>query len=66
MGMLVETLRFWMSRVDYDENHLLVLLNIMGPDEYTPMSRNNAYTNKCIRLCLLLIGRRDSEDIFRH
>ena len=46
--MLVETSRFWMSRMDYDANRMPVLLNVMGPDEYTPMSRNNAYTNKLV------------------
>lgn len=43
--ILLETARFWLDRVDSDGNGGYNILNVMGPDEYSPMTRNNAYTN---------------------
>ncbi len=42
---IVETARYWMARIDLDATGRPVLLGVMGPDEYTPISHNNAYTN---------------------
>jgi len=42
---IVATARYWMDRIDRDADGHPVLLGVMGPDEYTPLSHNNAYTN---------------------
>ncbi len=41
---LTETARFWAARV-YETAGAYEILLAMGPDAYTPFSRNNAYTN---------------------
>lgn len=44
---LAETARYWLDRLDRragEENYSL--LGVMGPDEYTPISSNNSYTNR--------------------
>lgn len=48
-AVLVETARYWLQRLDWrpgDEGPSL--LGVMGPDEYTPISNNNAYTNRLV------------------
>ncbi|MFG0283830.1 MAG: beta-phosphoglucomutase [Phycisphaerales bacterium JB039] len=51
--LLIETGRFWMSRIDRRPgDDLPHLLGVMGPDEYTPISNDNAYTNRLARLNL--------------
>lgn len=56
--VLVETARYWSARVTYcaarDEYGLL---GVMGPDEYTPFSRNNAYTNRMASFALTLTAQ---------
>lgn len=48
-----ETARYWLERVDWREgDDYASLLGVMGPDEYTPISNNNAYTNRLVRLAL--------------
>lgn len=43
---IVEGARFWMDRMDTREGDPHAsLLGVMGPDEYAPISHNNAYTN---------------------
>lgn len=55
--VLVETARYWAERVTYSpENEAYELLMVMGPDEYTPFSRNNAYTNRLAVFSLTLAG----------
>ena len=51
--VLVETARYWLERVDRrpGEKHLS-LLGVMGPDEYTPLASNNAYTNRIVSFAL--------------
>lgn len=53
--VLVETARYWAARVDHRPGcpgyHLL---GVMGPDEYTPISDNNAYTNHIVAFALRL------------
>lgn len=43
---IVETARYWLARLSVrDGDTHPSLLGVMGPDEYTPISSNNAYTN---------------------
>lgn len=44
LELLKETARFWISRTT-DENNVLSIKNVIGPDEYTEHIDNNAYTN---------------------
>ncbi len=51
--VLTETGRYWCERVTYDATRdCYELLMVMGPDEYTPFSRNNAYTNRLVAFAL--------------
>lgn len=66
--VLVETARYWMERVDWrgaavdharstiqhpeSKAERPVLLGVMGPNEYTPISNNNAYTNRLVGFAL--------------
>ena len=44
--MLIDTARFWASRVTWDEQRkAYVILDVIGPDEYKEHVDNNAYTN---------------------
>jgi len=44
--MLVEMARFWLSRLEYNEqNDYYEIKNVIGPDEYSEHIDNNAYTN---------------------
>lgn len=44
LKLLKETCRFWISR-STDEDGLLSIKDVIGPDEYTEHIDNNAYTN---------------------
>ncbi|MGB9620120.1 MAG: glycoside hydrolase family 65 protein, partial [Armatimonadota bacterium] len=45
--VIVETARYWMARIDWRSGDgYPSLLGVMGPDEYTPISNNNSYTNR--------------------
>lgn len=54
----VETARYWVSRIDRregdDRPHLL---GVMGPDEFTMLSSNNAFTNRMASLNLNLAAQ---------
>lgn len=51
--VLVETARYWMARIDWRDNQdYPSLLGVMGPDEYVPISSNNAYTNRVVKFAL--------------
>ncbi len=52
LEILLETARFWMDRIDCCSNGEMHLLNVMGPDEYSPMTRDNGYTNRMVRFNL--------------
>lgn len=53
--VLIETSRYWVARLHHDAVHdRYDMLMVMGPDEYTPFSRNNAYTNRLAALNLAL------------
>jgi trehalose/maltose hydrolase-like predicted phosphorylase len=50
--LLVETSRYWASRVERRPGGSVNLNGVMGPDEYTCFSNNNAYTNEMVRRAL--------------
>lgn len=53
--VVVETARYWMQRMDWRAGEdYPSLLGVMGPDEYTPISNNNAYTNRLVKFALRL------------
>lgn len=47
--ILLETSRFWVDRVNVDQDGVYHLINVMGPDEYSPMTRDNAFTNRLVK-----------------
>ena len=60
--VVVETARYWLGRIDYRDGETTPsLLGVMGPDEYAPITGNNAYTNRGAAFALELasgdIGR---------
>lgn len=53
--IFIETARYWLERVDRLPGRPgLHILGVMGPDEYKPITNNNAYTNFVARLNLQL------------
>lgn len=52
IDMLVETARYWCGRVDWNREGTCELLGVMGPDEYLPLTRNNAFTNRMVKFSL--------------
>jgi len=51
--IILETARFWGSRVEWDETHNRYNINdVIGPDEYHDHVNNNAYTNTLARWTL--------------
>ena len=56
--VIVDIARFYLSRLDFDDSQNKVhLLGVMGPDEYTPISDNNAYTNWMVKYTLKLAAQ---------
>jgi len=53
LPVLIETARYWCSRVDR-RNGRCELLGVMGPDEYSPFTKNNYYTNYFAKFSLEL------------
>ena len=51
--ILLETSRFWSERVDKGEDGTYHILNVMGPDEYSPMTRDNGFTNYMVKFNLI-------------
>ncbi|MCK9526724.1 MAG: hypothetical protein M0R49_12470 [Limnochordia bacterium] len=52
--MLIETARYWVSRLTYHEaTDCYNLLFVKGPDEYCGVTTNNTYTNYLVRQNLL-------------
>lgn len=49
--ILIETSRYWMERTNR-KNNKADISGVMGPDEYTAFSRNNAYTNRMVKFNL--------------
>lgn len=55
--MVLETARYWHARADVVKGRPgYHLYGVMGPDEYKPLTNNNAYTNYCARFNLRLAG----------
>ena len=52
IDILVETARYWVTRVDRNPRGYYELLGVMGPDEYLPMTKNNAFTNRMVKFSL--------------
>ena len=52
--VIVEAARYWLERIDRRPDGSPVLLGVMGPNEYTPLSGNNAYTNWLVAFHLRL------------
>jgi len=50
--ILIETSRFWGDRVNQDKKGMYHLINVMGPDEYSPMTKDNAFTNRLVQFNL--------------
>lgn len=56
--VLVETGRYWLERIDRRAGDAYPsLLGVMGPDEFTPISSNNAYTNMLVSEALKLAAK---------
>ena len=51
LEMMKETAKYWAERVDAIDGQY-ELLGVMGPDEYLPMTRNNAFTNRMVKFSL--------------
>lgn len=65
-GVLTETARYWLERMDWREGDgYPSLLGVMGPDEYTPISSNNAYTNRLVALALTLAAEVEMDERLR-
>ncbi len=52
IDIMVETARYWVQRVDRNKDGHYDLLGVMGPDEYLPVTRNNAFTNRMVKFSL--------------
>lgn len=64
--VLRETARYWLERVDWRQGDgYPSLLGVMGPDEYTPISSNNAYTNRLVSLALALAAEGEPDEQLR-
>lgn len=51
LPVMVETARYWVSRADRKDGKIQ-LIGVMGPDEYLPFTRNNAFTNYMVKFSL--------------
>lgn len=47
--LVIETARYWASKVHVDQDGRAHLLGVVGPDEYHPLVDDNAYTNVMAR-----------------
>lgn len=57
-AVLAQTARYWLDRLDWRATEETPsLLGVMGPDEYTPISSNNAFTNRMAAFNLSLAAR---------
>ena len=52
LEIMIETAKYWIERVDKRSDGSYNLLGVMGPDEYLPMTDNNAYTNRMVKYSL--------------
>lgn len=64
--VLRETARYWLERVDWrDGDGYPSLLGVMGPDEYTPISSNNAFTNRMVAFALEAAAAVETDETLR-
>ena len=50
LEIMLDTSRFWSSRLEYnEEKDLYEINNVMGPDEYSEHVNNNAFTNYMVK-----------------
>ncbi|MCL2821081.1 MAG: hypothetical protein FWD38_09725 [Oscillospiraceae bacterium] len=71
LEIILETSRYWTTRADkLKGRHGWHILGVMGPDEYKPITNNNAYTNFVVRESLRLASavvkmcKTDAVDIY--
>jgi kojibiose phosphorylase len=58
LEILVESARFWDSRVEYSHNHRSCGINgVIGPDEFHEDVNNNAFTNQMARWNLKIVRK---------
>jgi len=58
LEIILETSRYWTTRVDKLKGRPgWHILGVMGPDEYKPITNNNAYTNFVVRESLRLADK---------
>lgn len=57
LALLVETARYWQSRVERDEDGSCHIRNVIGPDEYHEHVDDSAYTNVMARWNLRAAAR---------
>ncbi len=58
LEIIIETARYWITRVDKVMGKPgYQIYGVMGPDEYKPVSNNNAYTNFTTRFNLKLVEK---------
>ncbi len=57
LEILVESARFWMSRMEEDKTGVVHLLNTVGPDELDKHGKDNGYTSLMARRHLQLAAR---------
>jgi kojibiose phosphorylase len=72
LEIMIETARYWTTRVDkVPDKPGYQIYGVMGPDEYKPVSNNNAYTNFTAKINLELVERvvnmakKDALDIYK-
>ncbi|MBE2183532.1 MAG: glycoside hydrolase family 65 protein [Anaerolineae bacterium] len=63
--VFLKTAEYWLERVDWrDGIDAPGLLGVMGPDEYAPITNNNAYTNRLVSLALEAAAALADDPIF--
>lgn len=50
--IMIETSRYWVTRVDKNKKGEYDLIGVMGPDEYSPFTMNSAFTNRMVKFNL--------------
>ncbi len=61
--ILVETARYWASRIRTDREHKAHIYGVIGPDEYHESVDDNAYTNVMARWNLGRAAQIDADDV---
>lgn len=57
LEIILETARFWASRVEYDKEKGYVIKKVIGPDEYHEHVNNNFFTNLMAKYNLILAAK---------